>query len=164
MVLLPDYAKNVPILNKQLAQKEINISDKFKQLVVRGRFKENHYRVQKIDFIGIGNEVRIKGGGHIFPLNEKKQGVIALTLSGHKRALGKRLKKIIGTNTVPVRLKGVGLALSPDYPYTVKKIAQSVAKAKGKRALKRRGKKILNKYLKGKGQQGVKKLLKGVFN
>lgn len=158
-----DYVRNIPILDKQISKKDINISNKFKQFVIKGRFKETHYQVQKLDFIGNQNKIRIKGKGNLFPLSKKRKGAFFLTFKDNKGKIGKQLKKNIGTNVIPVRLAGNGFALKPDYSYTAKKIAKSTVRAQGKKVLKKQGKKLLNKYLKGNKKKQAEKLLKGLF-
>lgn len=108
--LITDHIDNVPPLNAQLAEKKVDISDKFQKLTINGRFKEDHYQMKKIDFVGPFTQ--IKGGGNLFP-NTQKKGEIFLIFEG------KLEERPV---SIPIHLEGLGLSLSPDYPYTARKI------------------------------------------
>ena len=157
------YFNNIPPLKKKISQNMINIRNKFKRLTVNGRFREAHYRVNDLEFIGDKNRVQVKGRGHIFPLNKNQQGVFLLTFKVNTPKVKRDLKRNIGTDTIPIRLAGRGFVFRPDYSYTTKKIARLSAKTQGKKALKKKGNKLLNKHLKKKKKKKAMELLKGLL-
>ena len=160
---LKGYLRKIPLLHKKVSMSDINISNKFKQFILKGRFRESHYRAEKLHFVGDKNRFQIKGRGHLFPLSKKKKGVFLLTFKINKPKVQRYLKRSIGADTIPIRLAGRGFVLKPDYSYTIKKIATSKAKTQGKRALKKKAKKILNKHLKKGVKKKAKKLLEGLL-
>ncbi|MBT5095394.1 MAG: hypothetical protein HOM21_14180, partial [Halobacteriovoraceae bacterium] len=139
--------------------KKFDIPEGYETLLLNGRFQETKYNISKIHFVGIKKKVDIKGSGPIYPPPLKKDADLKLSIIEHS-FLAPLLQKEAKTNALPIRLKGPGFALTPDYAYTTKKLAKGVAKTRGKKALK----KGLNKFLKGKGGGKVDKLLKGLFN
>ena len=139
---IENYINNVSVLKQLLDKEKANFSDQFKHFVINGRFREDHYQMDKIDFVGMENEVRIKGRGNLFPLSEKKKGVIFLTFEESKNELGNELKKNIGIDIIPMRLDGIGFDLKPDYSYTVNGIAKAMLKSKKSTRRKRNKKRV----------------------
>ena len=100
-----NYGNNIPILKGR----SMDISNQFKKLIVRGRFRNDHLKLQIVDFIGAKNQIQFKGGGNLYPLNKEKKGEIYLNFKDKK-------------GIIPIRLQGTGLLLQPDYSYTLKKM------------------------------------------
>ncbi|MCY4644247.1 MAG: hypothetical protein OXB88_06470 [Bacteriovoracales bacterium] len=127
---MTDYIEQIPILNKKLSEKDIELSNSFKQLTLLGQFKEDHYQLSKISFTAPRNRFHIRGRGELFPLNQKKTGSISLSFKDNTGDIGKILKKHTGTNGFPIYLQGTGLSLEPNYRYTIEKISKLSSKLK----------------------------------
>ena len=125
--VIEDYRREIPELKELLTKESVNISDKFKYFLIRGRFLPDHYKIDKVNFVGEDNKFTLRGKGDIFPLSKNKKGSISLVFrKKSKRARAK--SKTVGPHYLPIRLKGGdrgGLSLDPDYPYTLNKIIRS---------------------------------------
>lgn len=161
---IAEYVEKIPKASSFMNKKDIDISDKFKTLSFKSLLKNDHFKVSQLQFIGVSNDLEIKGNANVFPPETKKISVASLTLNDPRGKVGKALKKSTGKTQIPVRLEGPGYSLAPDYGYTLKKVVSSAAKVQGKKVLKKQGKKLLDKYLKGDAKEKAGKLLKGLFN
>ena len=157
------YADKIPALKKHLAKNQLKLSNQFEHLLIKGRLQNHHHQIKKIDFIGAKSLWQIQGHGQFFFNHPSNLSNIILTFKDRRPVSSRKLKRSIGTNTIALRLTGKGWSVAPDYAYTLKKVAVTTAKAQGKKAVKRRGKKLLKKYLKGKNLNKANKLLKGIF-
>ncbi len=160
---------SIDVLKKQVDKKEVKISDEFETLEIKARLRENHYQLNNLYFVGIKNALIAKGSGNIYPLSKTKEGIVDVSLQDKTGIVGKQIEEFAGLKTIPIRLKGIELALSPDIAYTSKIVLAAAAKAQGKKALKKavkseKAKKLLDK-LPGKIKENkkVKDLLKGIF-
>ena len=157
------YADNIPALKKHWAQNQLKLSGQFEHLLIKGRLQNHRHQVKKIDFIGTKSLWQIQGHGQFFFNHPSNLSTIILTFKDRRPVSSKKLKQSIGTDTVPLRLTGKGWSVAPDYAYTLKKVTVTTAKAQGKKTVKRRGKKLLKKYLKEKNLDKANKLLKDIF-
>ncbi len=152
----------IPVLKDKIdPNKKIDVDGNFEKLFLLGKFKQDHYKLSKFSFWGIKKMIEIQARGNIYPNPKGKEGVVYADIKEFK-TISPQLKKYTSTDAFPVRLKGYGLFLKPDYSYSIKKIAE-LGLAKKKKALTKKAKDEakdkLKNLLKGKG----KKLLKGLF-
>lgn len=140
----------VPFLGGKLKSKKI--SNKYKRLLLQGDFKNTVYNITKIDYTDDDELFQVKGSGVVYPPALGTEGYITLTIIDKKGEL--KLKKNIGTDELPIRLKGVGFDLKPDFEYTLSR----VSKAASKKVINKAADKLKDKLLK-KG--GLKKIFKG---
>ena len=166
---LKGLASSVPMLKGKLDNKKMD--GEFKRLFLKGNFKHSLYSLKNIKFIGAGNTLDLNGSGRLYPEPTKSTSQLDFNVLDKTGKLSSHLKKHIGSPLLPVRMAGIGFALSPDYQYTMKELAKGalkaksgVAKAKAKTMLKKQ----LKKQLKGKAgglldNKNVKKLFKGFF-
>jgi len=155
---IKDLVGNVPILSKSLDSRKMNVSDRFKKISFTGNLKNTHYDLKSFKYIGHSEEkdVSINGSGNLYPLNKSKRGIVDMNIVDKSEKLIKNLKRNIGSDTLPMRLRGYGLDLKPDYGYTIKKISKGAVKTQGKKHLKKAVDKLLKK-------DKLKKVFKGLF-
>lgn len=157
--LLESITKNK---NKKKVQKLSDKYTNFEKLNFSGIASSRSIIIKKFGFTGLKKMITVKRGrGTIFP-SEKKTSTVFLDLfqkSYHK-----------GKNKIPLKLRGPGYTLKPDYNYTLKYIAKAEgkkalkkAKKKAKKKLKAKAKKEINKLLKGKAGKKVNDLINGFF-
>jgi len=151
---IQELVASIPMLKKKVDKKDLKVSDEFEVLNLKAHLKSNKMNFKKIHFIGIKKKAEIKGKGIIYPLATTKKGRMDFTLADNKGPLSKMLETQVGLNALPIRLTGIQYSLKPDYAYTLKII--------GKKAAKKKGKKFLQKALKGKNKK-LDKLLDGFF-
>ncbi len=156
---LGDYIRpilmKIPKVGEKYATKEVDVDGKFSSLSLNGRFTEKLYSIKSTKFVDSKKYLEITGNGKVSPLADKKSqfDVVYKDLSGK---VSKVLKKEIGTETVPLRLVGNGFSLKPDIQYTLKKVSKTAVKVQAKKQVK--------KFLDKKGKKKINKLLKGLFN
>lgn len=143
----------VPMLKEKLGDQAVKVPSNFDNFVFQGKFKEDHYALNKILFIGAGKMVEITGNGNLYPLSTKDEGIVDLDYIDGSGKIGPLLEKNVGTKILPVRLKGIGLALMPDYAYTAGKLAKGAIATKGKEKLQD----LAGKLLKSKSGEGDQK-------
>lgn len=156
---LGDYIRpilmKIPKVGEKYATKEIDVDGKFSSLSLNGRFTEKLYTIKSTKFIDSKKYLEVSGNGKVSPhANKRSQfDVVYKDLSGK---VSKVLRKEIGRDTVPLRLVGNGFSLKPDIEYTLKKVSKTAIKVQAKKQVK--------KFLDKKGKKKINKLLKGLFN
>lgn len=155
---------SVPLISRKLKKndKDYKIDQNFKKLTFNGRFKESHYDLKDFYFLGLEDAIEIKGGGSIFPLPKSQNGSVEFTLKDNSGKILGKAKKDIGTDTIPIRVKGPQFNLTPDYDYTIKKLTKIVAKAQSKKQIRKVTDKLKDKLMKGDKKE-LKKLFKKFF-
>ena len=157
---LEDVISSVAVL-KNYADKAVDLDDSFDLFSLKGVFTNSKYTIEKFNFDGAKQKIKISGSGDLYPPPLRKEGAVELT-SEDELGISKFLEKEAGTRILPIRLKGIGFNLKPDAGYTLKKLAEGAVKQQGKKAAKKlideQGDKLLNGLLKGK-----KNPLKGLF-
>ena len=158
-VNISEYIKpillKIPKVGKKYAGKVKTIDGKFDSLLLNGKFTEEKYIFKNFRFIGLGKKVDLKGKGYISP-KLSGNSELFVTYRDPTGKITKILKKEVGREDLPVKLKGKGFSLKPDINYTVKIV--------GKKALETQGKKELDKFLKkDSNKKKLNKLLKGLF-
>jgi hypothetical protein len=155
---------SIPLVkNKFKKDKNYKIDGTFEKLTFKGRLKDTHYNLKNYYFLGVDKKVEIKGNGNLYPVSKTKKGELLLSFIDNTGKISAPMIKHVGTKVLPVKMKGFGFALKPDYGYTIKKIGKSAYKKKGKKAVKKQVEKLKNKYLKGENKKKINKLLKGLF-
>jgi hypothetical protein len=157
------------------ANKKYDVDGNFERLIFKGNLKTYEHQIKTFDFVGVDKKIEINGSGKIVMLPQKNRSEMKINFKDNTGSVSKTLKKEAGTEILPLRLKGTGYELVVDYPYTIKKLAKSAYKTKGKAKIKKivnkklkkkLGKKaesLADKLLKGKGKKKINKLLDGLF-
>ena len=149
--------EKVPGLKGKINKDKKYNLDTFKTLKVKGHFSSKTYRFDEIFYVESKNKLKMDMNGAVYPPMVKKQGRLNLNFSSKIAGISKIIKKQTNLNSIPVRLKGMGFDLEPDYSYTVRKLATAMAKNTAKKGIKKLG----DKLLKGKSKNKIKELLKG---
>ena len=159
--------EGLSFLKGKIKKKELKVSDKFEKFEFKGRLEHNHYAINKFHFSGLRKMIIADGAGNLFPQGGKT-GVFDLNVEDQSGKVSTHLQKYAGTKILPMRLKGVGMVLKPDYAYTLKKLTKKAAKSKTKKAVKKLKKKILNEKTQKKlekiiPKEKLNKVFKGLF-
>ena len=133
--------------------------DAFKTLQIKGDFSSQAYRVKRIRYVESKNKLEMDIDGVVYPPVVKKQGSLNVNFNSKIANISGIVKKQTNLDSIPVRLKGKGFDLEPDYGYTAKKLLSSMAKSKAKSQIRKLGDKLLKK----KGKNKIKDLLKGLL-
>ncbi len=156
---------NVSLLKGKIPNiSNFNPDGNFESLDFAGRFQNELYNISKFNFIGVNKKVEVNGEGNIYPISKKEQSIFDLSVKDNAGILTPHLKKYAGTEILPMRLKGVGLVLNPDYSYTMEKLGKAAVKKNKDVVVKKAVEKISDKFLKNDEQkEKVKDALKSLF-
>lgn len=157
-----DLIRNIPKLAKKLdSKKPLELDGSFDSLAVRSKLTQKKYEFGELKFIGSGKRFRIDGKGDIYPPGLKKNSVMNFTYKESKGNLVAPLRELTGDNEIPLRLKGPGYNLKPDYGHTAEILLKRALKSQGEKAIKKEAKKIESKLkdeLENKGKEKIKNL------
>ncbi len=155
-----DVVTKVPTLkNKVDSGAEIGLNGDFEKIRLKGRFRQDHYRLSEFAFQGIKNRLQLDARGNIYPNDKSKNGVVYVDLKETK-IISPQLKKQTQTGALPMLFKGPQLSLTPDYSYSLKKLAKSHLKKRKSKLVKdskEKAKSKLDDLLKGEGKKILKK-------
>ena len=145
-------------MGNPLGNRTIEASPDFHKFLFKARLRNERYDLREITFVGFKDRVEIGGRGTVYPSGGAK-GEILLNYRDPSGSLD-RLLKDTGQKALPLRFEGTGLALSPDYGYTVGKLTKNRVKSEAKKGIRRAVKKGVEKLIKG---EKFKKLLDGLL-
>lgn len=156
---LTPLLEKIPVIKEQVDKKGVKIDGNFETFKMNGKFSNEIYNLLNFNFVGINKKIEINGSGVIYPsINAKKESEIEASFSENGK-IGELLLKNTGARILPIKLSGLGFALSPNLEYTLQRIAKEAAKVKGKELAQ----KTLEKLVPEKTKEQVKGLLKGLF-
>ncbi|MBF0359741.1 MAG: hypothetical protein HQK49_01965 [Oligoflexia bacterium] len=154
----------IPYLADVLAQKNYKISNDFERLSIKGNSKKDSLFINDFEFMGIKNKVELKGRGILFAAETKRQSNLEVDYIDHSDVLAPILEKNIGVNILPMKLSGPGFNLTPDYAYTLDKLAKlALNKSKDKLTQKLKGE-LQNKIQDVVNKSGVSNEVKNTVN
>lgn len=162
-------AAKIPFVGEKLTKKQYKLGDRFETLQVQGRFQHSHYAIAKAHFIGLQKRSEFTGSGNVYPLADGRTGRLDITYTDHSGEIARYLQEHAGTKTLPIRLTGQGMNLTPDYAYTLQHVAKLAAKkqvARQAKKVKARVKEEQQKQtekLKEKAKKSVEKVFKDIF-
>lgn len=145
---------NVDFLKKKMKGKKIKFDPDFEKLTFKGVVTDKKYSLGSFEFHGVRKKVWFKGSGTIYPIKGNSQ--VQMKLIERHSGFSKILKETVGTETLPLRLKGEAMNMKMDHEYTVKKLGKKYVKSKGKKKIKKEVKKLLE-------SKKIKKIFKGLF-
>lgn len=140
------------------AGSKIKIEPGFSQLQTSGTANNDAVVLNKLVIKGNKAKFEIKGKGYLSLVDDKASEVV-LDYNDYDGNLSSFLKTEIGTEILPVKLKGEGFSLKPDASYTLKKLSSIFIKKRGVKKIEEEAKKLIN----DKDKKKLKKLLKGIL-
>jgi len=165
---LDSIIDNMSFLKNKNIKLPEKIDGEFKKLLLDGRFKTNNYDLKSFSFDGPDKTIMFTGNGKLFPNSKSQIGKIDVNLTDKTGKITTSLKRYAGVEVLPLRFEGTQLNMSPNYEYTLTRLAKkalqkktSLAKSKAKEKMKKTIEKKAGDLLKSKD---VKKLLKGFFD
>jgi hypothetical protein len=119
------------------------ISDKFKQLLLRGTATEKLLTLDQFDFQGLRDSMRLTGKGHVGQPESREKSQLTLEFTDLTGNISRRLKDNTGSEVLPLRLAGTELELKPDYEYTLSRVGKGALK----QGVETQAKKLLGDFL-----------------
>lgn len=154
----------VDLLKDKIGKKDIKFDDQFEKLVLKGDVNNKTLTVSTFEFTGIKNSTSITGKGFVGMPLSKKDSLMDLVYIDKSGVINQFMTKNVGTDQLPLKLKGIEFALSPDYAYTISSLAKGALKTKGKEEVKKVAEKVIDKVIKNDEiKQKAGNLLKGLF-
>jgi len=154
----------IPQIKEKIQNSNLAFDQNFETLLFAGELSEKVYKMNNFNFQGVSNKLIIKANGTVYTPETNKEGEVMATLTDNTGKLSSILESNFGTKDLPMKLKGVGFTLMPDYLYTTERLAKGFVKTKGKEIVKKQAEKQLKKVIEEKvNNEQVGKFLKGLF-
>jgi hypothetical protein len=168
-----EIASGLPMIKDRLPQgKAYEFDEKFESLIFKGKLTDKRYNFNTFEFKGIQNKVEVKGSGHLIPPPHVGRSELVLTVMDHSGKVGPLMERHVGTNVLPVRLRGEGFALMPDLEYTLGRVAKSAVRTQVRERVEQSGvvqkaeervqqeKERVQEQIKDQGRQQIDRLLR----
>jgi hypothetical protein len=144
------YLDNIPLLKIWMKDWAPKFRSEIKKLNLNGRLSYGRINFKRIELQGEKDSFHLLGHGVLYPQSSIKKGRLFFQVRDRKGGLSHVLEKNIGLSSLPIKLITEQLTVKPDYPYTIKKMAEIGYEKKGKEKIKKIIKKKLEPILKEK--------------
>lgn len=127
-------------------KKDTKITENYDSLYAKAKATEELIDIKSFNLVGKNKSLELNLKGKVSQVNTKSE----LTGDIYLRDYVEKLKKNFGTTKIPLRLKGNGFSILPEFSYTSKRLVKKASKTKVKK-------------LKNKLKEDIKKKAKDLF-